>query len=101
MRSTPNAFTRPKYIDCSAKHICDRTEIWIRRNIIFLKAFKVAREQNAKSLELRVCLSMCDLYDLTQNADKCRSQLGEIYGSFSEGFDTADLLRATVRLKAG
>ena len=66
----------------------------------FSKGLKVAREQNAKSLELRLCLSMCDLYDLRQNTDKCRSQLGEIYGSFSEGFDTTDLLRANVRLKA-
>jgi predicted ATPase len=65
----------------------------------FSKGLKVAREQKAKSLELRLCLSMCDLYDLRQNADKCRSQLGEIYGSFSEGFDTTDLVRASVRLK--
>jgi predicted ATPase len=65
----------------------------------FSKGLKVAREQNAKSLELRLCLSMCDLYDLRQNADKCRSQLDEIYGSFSEGFDTTDLVRASVRLK--
>ena len=54
----------------------------------FCKGLKVAREQKAKSLELRVCLSICDLYELRQDADKCRSQLDEIYGSFSEGFDT-------------
>ena len=63
----------------------------------FFKGLKVAREQKAKSLELRICLSMCDLYDLRQNADKCRSQLAEIYGSFSEGFDTVDLVRAEAR----
>ena len=65
----------------------------------FSKGLKIAREQNARSLELRLCLSMCDLYELGQNADKCRSQLGEIYGSFSEGFDTADLVRAKARLE--
>ena len=65
----------------------------------FFKGLKVAREQKAKSLELRICLSMCDLYDLRQNADKCRSQLAEIYGSFSEGFDTVDLVRAEARLR--
>jgi hypothetical protein len=36
---------------------------------------------------------------LRQNADQYRSQLGEIYGSFSEGFDTTDLVRAKERLK--
>ncbi len=63
------------------------------------KGFEVAREQNAKSLELKLCVSIYDLYELRQNADKYRSQLGEIYGSFSEGFDTMDLVRARARLK--
>ncbi|HKF09729.1 MAG TPA: adenylate/guanylate cyclase domain-containing protein [Xanthobacteraceae bacterium] len=63
------------------------------------KGLKVAREQKAKSLELKLCTSIYDLYELRQNADKYRSQLGEIYGSFSEGFDTMDLVRAKARLK--
>ena len=65
----------------------------------FCEGLKVAREQKAKSLELKLCVSIYDLYELRQNADKYRSQLGEIYGSFSEGFDTADLVRAKTRLK--
>ena len=67
----------------------------------FSKGLKLAREQNAKCFELRLCLSMCDLCDLRQNgyADTCHSQLGEIYGSFGEGFDTADLVRAKARLE--
>src|SRR5713101_2695534 len=60
------------------------------------KGLKVAREQKAKSLELKVCVSIYDLYELRQNADKYRPQLGEIYGSFSEGFDTTDLVRAKI-----
>ena len=63
------------------------------------KGLKVAREQKAKSLELKLCISIYDLYEVRQHADKCRSQLAEIYGSFSEGFDTMDLVRAKARLK--
>jgi tetratricopeptide (TPR) repeat protein len=63
------------------------------------KGLEVAREQKAKSLELRLCLSMCDLYDLRESADKGRSQLRDVYRSFSEGFDTADLVRAKARLE--
>jgi predicted ATPase len=63
------------------------------------KGLEVAREQQAKSLELKVCMSLHDLYELRQSADAYRSQLGEIYGSFSEGFDTADLIGAKARLK--
>ena len=62
------------------------------------KGLKVAREQKAKSLELKLCMSIYDLHELRQNADKYRSQLGEIYGSFSEGFDTTDLVEAKSRL---
>ena len=65
----------------------------------FCKGLQVAREQKAKCFELRVCLSMCDLYELRPDADKCRSQLDQIYRSFSEGFDTFDLVRAKARLK--
>ena len=63
------------------------------------KGLNVAREQKAKSLELRLCVSIYDLYELRQNADTYRSQLGEIYGYFNEGFDTTDLVRAKARLK--
>ena len=63
------------------------------------KGLKVARDQKAKSLELKLCVSIYDLYELRQNADKYRPQLDEIYGSFSEGFDTADLVRAKARLE--
>src|SRR5215468_5798400 len=62
------------------------------------KGVTVAREQKAKSLELKLCMSIYDLYELRHNADTYRPQLGEIYGSFSEGFDTADLVRAKARL---
>jgi len=53
------------------------------------------------SLELKLCVSVYDLYELRHNADAYRPQLSEIYGSFSEGFDTTDLVRAKARLKNG
>jgi tetratricopeptide (TPR) repeat protein len=67
----------------------------------FCEGLKIAREQKANSLELKLCVSICDLHDLRrmQNANRYRLQLGEIYRSFSEGFDTADLVRAGARLK--
>ena len=65
----------------------------------FCRGLKVAREQKAKSLELKLCVSIYDLYARRQNADEYRSQLDEIYGFFSEGFDTTDLVRAKARLK--
>jgi predicted ATPase len=66
----------------------------------FCRGLEIAREQGAKSLELRLCVSIYDLHELRQDADTYRSQLGTIYGSFSEGFDTTDLIRAKARLNA-
>ena len=99
MKRTPNVFTRLKYIACSAKLICGSNQNLDQAEHYFSKGLKVAREQKARSLELKLCLSLCDLYDLTQGTDKGRSQLDEIYGFFSEGFGTADLVRAKARLK--
>ena len=65
----------------------------------FSRGLKVAREQKSRSLELRLCLSMCDLYDQKREPEKCRLQLAGIYGFFGEGLDTADLVRARARLE--
>src|SRR5215468_6703052 len=62
------------------------------------KGLEIARAQKAKSLELRLCVSIYDLYELRHHADAFRPQLGEIYGFFSEGFGTTDLVRAKARL---
>ncbi|MDF2972470.1 MAG: adenylate/guanylate cyclase [Microvirga sp.] len=63
----------------------------------FARGLKLAREQGAKSLELRLCLSMCELLP---NSDECRSQLHESYRFFSEGLETADLVRARKMLSS-
>ena len=63
-----------------------------------LKALNVAEEQESKSLELRVLLSLCDLAEHGESASKYRARLGEVYASFTEGFETADLVKAKTRL---
>ena len=66
----------------------------------FCTGLTIAREQKAKSFELRLCVSIYELYELRHNADTYRPQLGEIYRFFSEGFDTTDLVKAKARLQA-
>jgi predicted ATPase/class 3 adenylate cyclase len=60
----------------------------------FSKGLKIVRDQKARLLELRLCLSICELFGRGKKADKWRSQLDEVYKFFSEGFDTSDLVRA-------
>jgi tetratricopeptide (TPR) repeat protein len=60
----------------------------------FLNAIDIARRQNAKSLELRAVLSLSRLWRDQGKKTEALQMLAEIYGWFSEGFDTADLREA-------
>ena len=50
-----------------------------------------AREQQAKSWELRTATSLARLWQSQGKAREARELLGPIYGWFTEGFDTKDL----------
>jgi len=65
----------------------------------FLKAIEIARQQQAKSLELRVVMSLSRLWRQQGKKEEARRMLEEIYGWFTEGFDTADLREAQALLQ--
>jgi predicted ATPase len=65
----------------------------------FSKGLKVAREQKAKFLELKLCLSLYDLSELKHNTANSRNALSQIHRSFTEGFDTIDLVKAKQKLE--
>ena len=65
----------------------------------FRRAIEIARRQSAKSLELRATTSLARLLDKQGKQDEARRMLGEIYGWFTEGFDTADLKDAKALLE--
>src|SRR5207249_5621057 len=60
----------------------------------FHKAIEIARRQQAKSLELRAVMSLSRLWQQQGKKEEARQLLAEIYGWFTEGFDTADLREA-------
>jgi predicted ATPase/class 3 adenylate cyclase len=64
----------------------------------FHRALKVARSQNARSLELRATMSLARLLDSQGKRAEARAMLAEIYNWFTEGFDTADLKEAKALL---
>jgi predicted ATPase len=65
----------------------------------FQKAIEVAREQAAKSFELRASTSLARLWLQLGKRSEARHLLGDIYGWFTEGFDTVDLREAASLLK--
>jgi predicted ATPase len=64
----------------------------------FLHALAVARQQGAKALELRAAMSLARLWRRQSRKTEARHLLAEIYGWFTEGFDTADLQEAQTLL---
>jgi serine/threonine protein kinase/predicted ATPase len=60
----------------------------------FRNALGAARRQGAKSLELRAALSLARLGRRPGGPTGARELLAEIYGGFSEGFETPDLQEA-------
>ena len=66
----------------------------------FERALAVAREQQAKSWELRAAMSMVRLWRDQGKRDEARDLLAPVYGWFTEGFDTLDLKDAKALLDA-
>ena len=66
----------------------------------FHQALEIARRQQAKSLELRAAMSLAQLWQCQGKRKAARQLLAEIYGWFTEGFDTVDLRDAKTLLEA-
>ena len=79
----------------------------------FLKAIEIARQQQAKSLELRAVMSLVRLrqqqathsesrithHESRIRLDEAHKMLSAVYGWFTEGFDTKDLQEAKALLE--
>jgi len=60
----------------------------------FRQAIDLARSRDEKSLELRAATSLARLWQRQGKRDEAGRLIGDIYGWFTEGFATADLLSA-------
>src|SRR6516164_3454385 len=65
----------------------------------FERALAVARQQQAKSWELRAALSLARLWRDQGKMKEARELLAPTYGWFTEGFDTRDLKEAKALLE--
>jgi predicted ATPase len=72
----------------------------IQAEVCFQQALAVAHHQQAKSWELRAAMSLSRLWQHQGKRTEARQLLSEVYGWFTEGFDTADLQEAQALLKA-
>jgi Flp pilus assembly protein TadD len=65
----------------------------------FRDAIELSRNMSARSPELRATTSLARLLRDTGRRDEARTILADIYGWFTEGFDTADLQEAKALLE--
>ncbi|MNE59985.1 hypothetical protein D3C80_1551070 [compost metagenome] len=79
----------------------DRQESSVRQEAeaCFDTAISIARQQGAKSLELRATVNLAQLWE-TRDKEAARQMLADIYSFFTEGFDSVDLLQAKALLDA-
>jgi predicted ATPase len=83
---------RLKGISLLAHHRSDEAQA------AFEQALRVARDQQAKSLELRAATNLARLCGEQGRRAEARDLLAPVYGWFTEGFDTADLKEAKALL---
>ena len=68
------------------------------RYLSALGRYKTARQQQAKSFELRAATSLVRLWQQQGKRQEAHDLLAPVYGWFTEGFDTADLQEAKALL---
>jgi predicted ATPase/class 3 adenylate cyclase len=83
----------------SPQPLTPNTHAEVEAEACFLKAIEIAQRQQAKSWELRATTSLARLWQQQDKKDEARQMLAEIYGWFTEGFDTADLQEAKALLE--
>jgi class 3 adenylate cyclase/predicted ATPase len=82
-----------------AKYKIRETTVFNEAETCFLRAIKIAKQQKAKSLELRAAVSLCRLWQKQGKKAEAFGLLSKVYNWFEEGFDTPDLIAAKVLLE--
>jgi predicted ATPase len=78
--------------------------MWLKQDVPqakthFQRALAIARQQQAKSWELRAAMSLARLWRDQGKVQQARELLAPVYGWFTEGFDTRDLKEAKALLE--
>jgi len=98
MHATDVRSNEPEVHRLRGNYILSQTGDQAEAETCYLQALEVARLQSARSLELRTATNLAGLWQKQGKRDEARLLLSEIYGWFTEGFDTADLNDAAALL---
>jgi predicted ATPase/class 3 adenylate cyclase len=96
--------TNERWFEAEANHIAGQITLLssepnaAKAQAYFERALQIARQQQAKSWELRAAMSMARLWRNQGKRQEARDLLAPIYDWFTEGFDTRDLKEAKALL---
>jgi predicted ATPase len=96
--------TKERWCEAEVHRIAGEVELMtaepneLKAQAHFERALAVAREQSAKSWELRAAMSMTRLWRGQGKRQQAHDVLAPIFGWFTEGFDTLDLKQAKALL---
>jgi predicted ATPase len=104
LRQWREAETNPASRDLPPRQAASgKTAAWValqrEAEACFQSALALARRQGAKLLELRAVLSLSRLWQQQGKQAPARQLLAEVYGWFTEGFETTDLQEAKALLQ--
>ena len=94
-----SAVRSPKTPTPNTQHPTPSTHAEAEAEACFHKAIEIARQQQAKSLELRATTRLARLWHHQGKTEEASQIVAEIYGWFTEGFDTQDLQEAKTLLQ--
>jgi predicted ATPase len=89
----------PQHPTPNTQHPTPSTHAEAEAEACFHKAIEIARQQQAKSLELRATTRLARLWHHQDKTEEAYQIVAEIYGWFTEGFDTQDLQEAKTLLQ--
>ncbi len=96
--------TKERWFEAEVNRIAGEIALMLRdtdgakAETYFHRALAVARQQQAKSWELRASMSLARLWRDQGKVQQARELLAPVYGWFTEGFDTRDLSEAKALL---
>jgi predicted ATPase len=97
--------TKERWFEAEANRIAGKVALKspepdaIKAESYFNRALSVARQQQAKSWELRAAMSLARLWRDQGKVFEARELLAPVYGWFTEGFETRDLKEAKALLE--
>jgi predicted ATPase len=96
--------TKEKWFEAEVNRVAGEVELKrpvsdpAKAQSYFERALAVARQQQAKSWELRAAMSLARLWRDQGKVQQARELLAPVYGWFTEGFDARDLMEAKALL---